>query len=69
MAGFYATRIVLAENADQAADIAKRRLLNDLPKELPGSPEPDVRIDSIYEADAEELLEETSGFSFYAEPD
>jgi|SoiMethySBSTD1v2_1073268.scaffolds.fasta_scaffold61875_2 hypothetical protein len=64
-AGFFATRIVLARGPDEAADIATRRLLNDLPNELPGSPEPQVRIDAIYEAEAEDLLEGTPGFTFY----
>ena len=68
-AGFFATRIVLAEDADQAAEIAERRLLSDLPKELQGCPNPKITVDRIYEAKAEQLLETTKGFTFYSEGD
>ena len=69
VAGFFATRIVLAESSGQAGEIAKRRLLADLPNELPGCPEPKIRIDAIYAAEAGQLLETASGFSFYSEPE
>ena len=69
IAGFYATRIVLADNPDQAAEAAKQRLLNDLPNELPGCPVPQIRIDAIYDAEAEQLLKSTKGFTFYANED
>ena len=69
MAGFFATRIVLAESVEQAADIATRRLLTDLPSELPDCPEPKISVDTISEANAEELLEKTTGFTFYSEPE
>ena len=69
LAGFYATRIVLAGSPDEASEIARGRLVADLPSELPGAPEPDIRIDSIYEAEADQLLEKTAGFTFYSDPD
>ena len=65
-AGFFATRIVLAGSPDEASEIAKQRLLADLPNELPGCPEPEIRIDAIYDGEAEQLLESTKGFTFYS---
>jgi hypothetical protein len=63
--GFFATRIVLAKSPDEAAEIARRRLLDELPSELPGCPAPELRIDAIYGAEAEQLQNTTKGFSFY----
>ena len=65
IAGFFATRVVLAEGPEQAAEVAKQRLMADLPGELPGSPEPEIKIDAIYDAEAEQLLKSTKGFTFY----
>ena len=69
IAGFFATRIVLAENPDQAAEIAQGRLLGELSEQLPGCPEPKIRIDIIDSAEAEQLLESPKGFTFYSNGD
>ena len=67
VAGFYATRIVLAESSDEAGEIAKQRLLADLPNELADCPTPQMKVDTFYQAEAKELLQDTKGFTFYSD--
>ena len=69
LAGFFTTRVVLAEGPEQAGEIARRKLVQELPTELPGSPTPSIAIDDVWEAEAEQLLEKQAGFTFFEQRD